>query len=313
MRSPRPAQGRDRLRGQALVEFAIALPVFLLLLLGVFSLGLGVYTWNGLSEAAREIARTTSVHPGIVLGASTDSRKTVNTQLGLVPGMVDPPPANYKCVDISGATTGHSPCLSGDFVQVTVTANFRPVLLLGLGGPITLASTSTIQIPIERILMKGFAHRSRRGEDGQILVLFALSAVAIMAAVGLVLDGGGAFAQRRAEQNGADLASMAGANAYMNTAGLPATRTAAAISAARAVATRNGYTHGVNGATVNVVVSLLASGANVQVDVGKPHINSFSSIIPGQGQWNVSTTATSLAGTIDTTVGAAPWTMSIDA
>ena len=48
--------------------------------------------------------------------------------------------------------------------------------------------------------MNGLRSRSRQREDGQILVLFALSAIAIMAAVGLVLDGGGAFAQRRVEQ-----------------------------------------------------------------------------------------------------------------
>ncbi len=134
-------------RGQALVELALALPVFLMMLLGIFSLGLGVYTWNGLSQAAREIARTTSVHPAVVLGASTETRRTVATQLGLVPGMADPPPANFVCVDISGAPNLHSPCTSGDYVQVTVTAVIQPVALLGLGGPITLTSTSSIQIP----------------------------------------------------------------------------------------------------------------------------------------------------------------------
>ena len=83
----------------------------------------------------------------------------------------------------------------------------------------------------------------------------------------------------------ADLASLAGANVYMNTTGNPAARTAAAIAAARASATRNGYTDGVDGATVGVTVTLLASGADVKVDVTKPHMNSFSSIIPGQAQW----------------------------
>ena len=62
-----------------------------------------------------------------------------------------------------------------------------------------------------------------------------------------------------------------------------------------------------------MTVRLLASGADVQVDITKPHKNSFSSIIPGNSQWDVSATATSVAGSIDTAVGAAPWTMSIDA
>ena len=51
---------------------------------------------------------------------------------------------------------------------------------------------------------------------GQILVLFVLALVAIIAGVGLVIDGGFTFAQRRAEQNAADLAAFAGANALLN-------------------------------------------------------------------------------------------------
>ncbi len=153
----------------------------------------------------------------------------------------------------------------------------------------------------------------RSREDGQILVLFAIAAIVIIAMVGLVLDGGSAFAQRREEQNGADLASLAGANAYMNATGNATAKTTAAVAAARAAATRNGYTHGANGVTVNVTVTLLASGANVQVDINKPHPNSFSRVIPGQGSWDVSVTATSTAGVIDTAIGAAPWTMSIAA
>jgi Flp pilus assembly protein TadG len=133
--------------GQALVELALALPIFLVLLLGVFSLGVGVYTWNGLSEASREIARTSSVYPAVILGASTETRRTVASQLTLVPGMADPPPANFTCVDIAGVPVAHVPCTSGDFVQVTVTATYYPVALLRIGGQITMSSTSSAQIP----------------------------------------------------------------------------------------------------------------------------------------------------------------------
>jgi len=57
------------------------------------------------------------------------------------------------------------------------------------------------------------SHRER--ERGQIVVIFALALVAIIAMVGLVLDGGSAFAQRRDEQSAADLAALAAANDYM--------------------------------------------------------------------------------------------------
>ena len=100
---------------------------------------------------------------------------------------------------------------------------------------------------------------------GQILVLFALGIVAVVAMVGLVLDGGDAFNQRRGEQNGADLAALAGANAYLNT--YMSTKDAAgsstaATAAARVSATGNGYTNG-SSSTVAVTVSLLPHGATV--------------------------------------------------
>jgi Flp pilus assembly protein TadG len=153
---------------------------------------------------------------------------------------------------------------------------------------------------------------SRNEERGQILVLFALAAVAIIAMVGLVLDGGGAFAQRRFEQNSADMAAVAGANAYMNQSGSVAVKTAAATAAAQAAATRNHYTNGTDGSTVGVTVTLLSSGAEVRVNITDPHENSFARIV-GQNQWDVSVTAAARAGTIDTASGAAPWIMSINA
>ncbi len=152
-------------------------------------------------------------------------------------------------------------------------------------------------------------HR-RRDERGQILVLFALGLVALIAMVGLVIDGSGAFAQRRVEQNGADLAALAGANAYMNTNGSVVPRTNAALAAARAAATQNGYTSGTGGATVNVSVSLLSSGAKVTVGVTSPHDNSFARIL-GQNVWPVSVSAAAVAGSVDTATGAAPWLMHI--
>src|SRR5690349_18906507 len=55
-----------------------------------------------------------------------------------------------------------------------------------------------------------FRGPSRRDRSGQILVIFAGGAIAILAGVALVVDGGNALAQQRATQNGADAASEAG-------------------------------------------------------------------------------------------------------
>ena len=50
----------------------------------------------------------------------------------------------------------------------------------------------------------------RTSERGQILPLFALALTALVLGAAVVVDGGYAFAQRRATQNAADFAAMAG-------------------------------------------------------------------------------------------------------
>ncbi|MBS0265743.1 MAG: pilus assembly protein [Planctomycetes bacterium] len=56
-------------RGATLVETAIVLAVFLLLILGTVDLGLAVFRYNVLSEAARTGARVASVHGALAPAA----------------------------------------------------------------------------------------------------------------------------------------------------------------------------------------------------------------------------------------------------
>lgn len=154
--------------------------------------------------------------------------------------------------------------------------------------------------------MRRLRGRTKGPEDGQIIVLFALALVAIVAMVGLVLDGGGAFAQRRSEQSAADLAALAGANDYLLN-----NNAAQAIATARTVAGQNGWTHGAGGVTVDVAIDT-SNGAAVTVDISAPHSNNFASIV-GMPTWQVSTTATALTGFPDTVAGAGPFIFSIDA
>jgi len=121
-------------RGQALVEFSLALCVFLLLLFGVVDLGRGIYQFNGVSQAAREIARVTSVHRGTACPPTCTSPETVAgiaVQKGLIPQLGDP---IFRCVDEAGVvkpvTDG---CAPGDGVRVTAYASYTALLpLLGL-------------------------------------------------------------------------------------------------------------------------------------------------------------------------------------
>jgi hypothetical protein len=150
-----------------------------------------------------------------------------------------------------------------------------------------------------RIDMDNAARSKRGNEDGQIIVIFSLALVALIAMVGLVLDGGSTFAQRRDQQGASDLAALAAANDYL----LNQDSTLATTRAINVAAT-NGFTHGSNGITVTVAITT-TNGAAVQVDISAPHRNSFSSIV-GMPTWTVSTTATAQSGYADTATGAGP-------
>ena len=66
LRLPAGAARRSRSTrstGQSLVEFALILPAFLFLLLGLFDLGRAVYAQNALAQAAREATRVGVVSP----------------------------------------------------------------------------------------------------------------------------------------------------------------------------------------------------------------------------------------------------------
>lgn len=125
--------GRDH-RGQALVEFSLALVIFLLLLFGVVDLGRGIYQFNGVSQAAREIARVTSVHRGSGCPPTCTSPETVaviGVQKALIPGLGNP---IFRCVDEAGALKPvNDGCAPGDGVRVTAFAPYTALVpLLGL-------------------------------------------------------------------------------------------------------------------------------------------------------------------------------------
>ena len=136
---------RQRTRGQALVEFALALPIFLVLMLAVFDLGRGIYMYNGVAEAARELARVTSVYPGtdVALGSTTQTAAVLAAQKALIPGLGDP---TFTCVDIDGSSITDE-CVAGMQVKVVINAPYQPVTpVLSMVGNILLASSSTFSI-----------------------------------------------------------------------------------------------------------------------------------------------------------------------
>ena len=129
-------------------------------------------------------------------------------------------------------------------------------------------------------------------ERGQLLAFFAIALVAIIGMVGVVIDGGTTFVQRREQQNVADAAAMAGGYAQVNGAD--------PTSAALTVAAANGYVNGTN-ATVNVAVG----ASTVTVTVTKPHPNAFAGVL-GFASWDVGATATVTSGIPNVAYGALP-------
>ena len=133
----------------------------------------------------------------------------------------------------------------------------------------------------------------REPERGQLLIVFALALTALVGMVGLIIDGGDTFLQRRDQQNVADAAAMAAGYAYVN--GQDAT------AAAQTIATANGYPNGANSTTVTVTIG----STSITVDVSRPHRNYFAGLM-GFASWGVSTTASVQAGAPNGAFGAMP-------
>ena len=96
---------RPRQNGQTLVEFALVLPIFMLILFGVFDAGRLVFTNSTLSQAAREGARLAAVEAGNV-GLSdrdcVDTAADVGTSGGIGAKVCPPSLASLK-TDVESA------------------------------------------------------------------------------------------------------------------------------------------------------------------------------------------------------------------
>ncbi len=57
-------------KGQALVEFALLVPIFLILLFAIVDFGMGFYSWITVTNSAREGARVGAVHAPLNVASS---------------------------------------------------------------------------------------------------------------------------------------------------------------------------------------------------------------------------------------------------
>jgi Flp pilus assembly protein TadG len=159
--------------------------------------------------------------------------------------------------------------------------------------------------------------RGNRDERGQILVIVGVGLIAMIAMVGLVVDGGYAWGEQRQVQNGADAMANAGATVIAQSLkGAP--KTSGDVGCAvEASASLNGvanptavYTD-VYGVTLTpaVQVSACAAGAGGSIPSaaqgvkvqGERTFNTFLARVIGIDQMTASTTATSVAGLLTST------------
>lgn len=149
------------------MEFALALPVIVLLITGAVDMGRAVFAYNTLANAARHGARVAAVNqldpPATVTACNEDmpieditephwsaractawSSLTMNVRPSDVTVEYSDPPDD-ALLDCSGAL--HPNCI----VTVSVSATWRPItpVISSLVGPISLSATSSM--PLERV------------------------------------------------------------------------------------------------------------------------------------------------------------------
>lgn len=151
--------------GSSLVEMAISISLFLMILIGIFEMGLALYRYNYVSDAAREASRWAMVRgaacstntPGLdhCNASSSDIQSFVqaltypgidSTQLNVTTIWLQPsmPPAVTWS---SCAGTPSNPCnQQGYEVQVTVNYPFVLPLPFWKNPSISVSSTSTMVI-----------------------------------------------------------------------------------------------------------------------------------------------------------------------
>lgn len=114
-------------RGQDLVEFAITLPIFMILVFGIIDLGRAAYYYSTLQNASREAARYAIVNPDDPTGIGNRvSQRTIGLDQSDLSFL-----SNYE----------------DETVTVTLQFSFVPVNpIIGsvFGGTITMESSSTM-------------------------------------------------------------------------------------------------------------------------------------------------------------------------
>ena len=144
-----------RSRGQAIAEFALVIPVFLLILMGIFDAGRAIFVYNGLTNAAREAARFAIVNQdgGLIVDRAQAMAfgVTLNTTAGDVV-------AFYRQNPDIGDVENNEPCDNSDdehalavgciaVVETEATWQAITPIIGNIMGPISMTARS--ELPVE--------------------------------------------------------------------------------------------------------------------------------------------------------------------
>ena len=136
-------------RGQALVEFALVIPIFLLMLVALFDLGRAVFAYNTLTNAAREGVRLAIVNQDVPSIIERAKSQTAIVELDTPNVEVD----FWRTTD-EGTPDFSDPCddlvATNCLAVVTFEATYRPItpfisnILFGNG--VTFTATSQLSV-----------------------------------------------------------------------------------------------------------------------------------------------------------------------
>jgi Flp pilus assembly protein TadG len=144
-------------KGQGLVEFALLLPILVLIIFGVLELGRAFFAFIAISNAAREGARVFTFRPDVTTVANVQT--AVTTEVGNSP-LVDKTKitsiqiecgidsgAGYTYTVVTGSTSQIVPCSRWGSILVTVTYNHPLIFDYFSLGTLTLKRSAEMMVP----------------------------------------------------------------------------------------------------------------------------------------------------------------------
>jgi Flp pilus assembly protein TadG len=129
---------RDGEKGQNLVEFAMVVPIFLILVFSIVDFGMGFHAWITVTNAAREGAR---------IGAVGADSATIEARVEDTAGSLISDDIAVTVVNAQGAPGDSvSVDVQYDYELITPLSNLLGIFGGGLGSPITFHSEAEMRI-----------------------------------------------------------------------------------------------------------------------------------------------------------------------